>query len=118
MVPVLFGSACSIIARRSLEIYRAGSLNHDAAADATAAAENHWTRYMIDAGDTLVILKLSKNHPEHHYLKIAILLAASASTPAAASLNDLKLIEKLICEEIIIKMTEKTYNNKDINIHE
>ena len=42
---------------------------------------------MIDAGDSHVILKWFKNHPENHYLKIAILWLASA----AASLNDLKI---------------------------
>ena len=42
---------------------------------------------MIDAGDSLVNLKWFKNHPENHYLKIAILWASVA----AASLNDLKI---------------------------
>ena len=46
---------------------------------------------MIDAGDSQVILKWSKNHPENHYLKIAILRADVASAVAAASLNDLKI---------------------------
>ena len=37
------------------------------------SVENHWTRKLINAGDSQVILKWSKNHPENHYLKIAIL---------------------------------------------
>ncbi len=44
-------------------------------------------RYMIDAGDSHVILKLTKNHPENHFLNIAILLVVSA----AVSLTDLKI---------------------------
>ncbi len=49
-------------------------------------------RYMIDAGDSQVILYWStKNHPENHYLMIAILLVVSARESAAASLNDLKI---------------------------
>ena len=42
---------------------------------------------MIDAGDSHVILKWSKNHPEDHYLKIAIVWAAEA----VASLMVLKI---------------------------
>ncbi len=34
---------------------------------------------MIDAGDSLVILEWSKNHPDNLYLKIAILWAAVTS---------------------------------------
>ncbi len=49
------------------------------ARNATADADNHRQRKMIDAGDSLVILKWSKNHPEKHYLKIAILWAAVVS---------------------------------------
>ena len=47
---------------------------------------------MIDAGDSQVLIyKWSKNHPENHYLKIAILLVPSAVAWAAATLNDLKI---------------------------
>ncbi len=46
---------------------------------------------MIDAGDSQVILYWPKNHPENHYLIIAILLMASAVAMAASSLNDLKI---------------------------
>ena len=46
---------------------------------------------MIDAGDSQVILKWSKNHPENHYLKIAIFGVDVASAVAAASLKDLKI---------------------------
>ncbi len=46
---------------------------------------------MIDAGISQVILKWSKNHPDNHYLKIAIMWADVASAVAAASLNDLKI---------------------------
>ena len=42
---------------------------------------------MIDADDSHVILNGVENHPENLYLKIAILLVASA----AVSLNDLKI---------------------------
>ena len=45
---------------------------------------------MIDACNSQVILKWSKNHPENHYLKIAILLVASAS------LNNLKIQLRLV----------------------
>ena len=37
------------------------------------------------------IMIYSKNHPENHYLKIAILYVASMLPSAAASLNDLKI---------------------------
>ena len=46
---------------------------------------------MIDADDSEVILNLSKNHPENHYLKIAILCLDVASAVTAASLIDLKI---------------------------
>ena len=46
---------------------------------------------MINAGDSQVILKWSKNHPENHYLKIVILLVALAVASTADSLNDLKI---------------------------
>ena len=39
---------------------------------------------MIDAGDSQVIPKWSKYHPENYYLKIAILLVASAVAVALA----------------------------------
>ena len=90
----------------------AGSLNRDATADTTAAptaskktwifksfsritwgisrapsVENHRTSQMIDASVSELILEWSKNHPENHYLKIAILCVASE----AASLNNLKI---------------------------
>ena len=41
--------------------------------------------------DSKVILEWSKNHPENHYLKIAILCVALAVASAASSLNDLKI---------------------------
>ena len=54
--------------------------------------ENHRMRYMVDADDSQVILKLTKNHPENHHLKIAILLLVSA----AVSLTDLKIQLRII----------------------
>ena len=48
---------------------------------------------MIDADDSHVILNGVENHPENPYLKIAILLVASA----AASQNDLKIQPLSIC---------------------
>ncbi len=45
----------------------------------------------LDAGDSQVILKWSKNHPENHYLKIAIFLVALAVASEADSLHDLKI---------------------------
>ncbi len=58
---------------RIILMFRAGSSNRDATAD----AENHRQHYMIDAPNPLVILKWSKYHPESHYLKIAILFIDS-----------------------------------------
>ena len=40
---------------------------------------------MINAGDSQLILKWSKNHPGNHYLKIVILLVASTVVSAVAS---------------------------------
>ncbi len=72
---------------------------------------------MIDVGDFKVILQQSKNHPENHYLKIAILLVASAPEPA--SLNDLKIqlyfpLKSQITRHLPMKYLDTYWHRKQV----